>query len=103
MKTIHREVTYSKDGVRIIRQTLRDVSRFFLTHCGLKPGDHVVVVRKAETEAEKLGWGIPWNETMTKSVGHTLKVLNVSLVSVQLAFDGRFGFFYPAHVLRKVK
>lgn len=67
---------------------------------GLKPGDWVMVTRKAATGEG--GWGDTWPEEMDRFVGSVGKVDRISSGSGGIFLDGCGYYRYPYFVLEKI-
>jgi len=82
-----------------IKKTPEELYMFFQERQGLRVGDRVKVMRKAESHAK--GWRNSWTQVMTNCIGGTYTVRRINsrhgigLVDVNQAF--------PCFVLKKVK
>lgn len=73
-----------------------------LTISDLKPGDMVLVTRKAKSNEDK--WKNAWAIDMDISVGKILRVHEIPRreeSGIELE-DGIGNFYYPIHILEKV-
>lgn len=69
---------------------------------GIKPGDTVRVMRKAESY--EMGWGQPWARSMDIFVGKEYKVFALSkFEDFGFVLDGVSGYLFPFFVLEVVK
>lgn len=70
--------------------------------CGIKEGDTVLVLRKAEDNEQ--GWDNSWVGDMNDMIGKNYKVREVTEGGFQLQTPAqRFTLGFPYFVLRKIK
>ena len=72
-------------------------------NCGIKVGDTVKVLRRAEYH--EMGWGTSWNVYMNNSIGNEYVVSDVSSQDflLDVSKDCNVSYWFPFFVLEKVK
>lgn len=67
--------------------------------CGIKVGDTVKVLRKAEKGED--GWNNSWEPKMNKCIGKTFKVVRINDTDIKSDCPREYGF--PYFVLEKIE
>lgn len=69
--------------------------------CGLKVGDYVKVVRKAENH--EAGWDNEWNVGAEKLIGEICKVWHICIYGIELQTKNMDYYRVPYFILEKVE
>ena len=69
--------------------------------CGLKVGDKVRILRKAEDHED--GWGEEWAFSMDNTIVKIVKIVErYNLFGIKVSIEGFRDFYFPYFVLEKV-